>query len=572
LLSPAKQARWLQPVPSKGDLHELWHARLDPERGGRDVRAIWARDMDLGFLRNVKGPEDEAGEDAAFKPGLGVKSRREVVVLSSVYGLPALRRDPQPGGGTPQGSPGPYRLPGEWRFLGADEGVYGPEPLASAEIILSSQGGTFFGKGAWEPPTQQGGMDPAWSGLSVQRWDHRAYLGRDTYVEVQRKGFLFPIGHRVTWVTRTERKFFVHPEKLEPVAYLMQRQFILIGKPLKNFPGPSQPFGGREWPAASIELITRQTPDLEDPTTDLGGKIALPGGVAFWPTVTRNKPPFSFRMRVNGKGGEATGPLIFVDNAAANDPQSMAKLVEYYHKAEVRLRQIAHRGERRAYAPSRKPGQTELDTTTWTLRSRGPLKTGDATGAQPSDFIVSPIMNGADQPPFYPVLEKANVRLQSVERLIDSDLGGVDVRPAWPYVLDAFDPVANGGELYLEVLDPIQLDFSGAGASASGFAHPNARISHLSRTVGPVGGRGAAPEPAERRGLAPSSSGPRSSAEAGQFDPLEFFGGALNEAKLLGLVPLREIIRPALMSAAPRLLEVVEYGAELIDQVLASLD
>jgi hypothetical protein len=42
--------------------------------------------------------------------------------------------------------------------------------------------------------------------LDLVEWRHLATLGRDQFVRVAKKGFLFPLGHRAVEITITERK------------------------------------------------------------------------------------------------------------------------------------------------------------------------------------------------------------------------------------------------------------------------------------------------------------------------------------------------------------------------------
>ena len=111
ILSPDSRARWITPQHDLKSLETptlLWNARLDPVKGGKSVRAIWARDLLLDFLRgNMPADRDPGripneGEISKLPPpppsklplnlSLSRSDRRELVVLSSVYGLPALRK------------------------------------------------------------------------------------------------------------------------------------------------------------------------------------------------------------------------------------------------------------------------------------------------------------------------------------------------------------------------------------------------------------------------------------------------------------------------------------------------
>ena len=96
LLSPDARARWITPQQRLGSLDTptvLWNARLDPVRGGQSVRAIWARDLLLDFLRGNKAADFDPKRDEKKEPPLTLSlsrsDRRELVTLSSIYALPA---------------------------------------------------------------------------------------------------------------------------------------------------------------------------------------------------------------------------------------------------------------------------------------------------------------------------------------------------------------------------------------------------------------------------------------------------------------------------------------------------
>src|SRR5437870_7235560 len=91
--------------------------------------------------------------------------------------------------------------------------------------MRTSRGAWMKVRGAWTP-------NPG-SGLSVEEWRHRATTGRDNYVRVVYKGYLFPFGHRASLVKITERKF--HPDKPGNIAYLRQRMFIIVREPEMAF-------------------------------------------------------------------------------------------------------------------------------------------------------------------------------------------------------------------------------------------------------------------------------------------------------------------------------------------------
>ena len=185
--------------------------------------------------------------------------------------------------------------------------------MVAADLSLTAMGGTFVGEGQWEPPSPivndrtLNSKDPDiadnWKpSLRLERWKHRAVLGRDIYVEVAYKGFLFPIGHRASLLKVTERRFFPHPDTKRSTAYLIQRLFIVIGKREKYFPSIGQPFDGRLWPFRLATMATGRTPDLVDPeaypfeegrkngrllfqNTDPNVVGTFLNGLVFWPRI-----------------------------------------------------------------------------------------------------------------------------------------------------------------------------------------------------------------------------------------------------------------------------------------------
>lgn len=666
ILSPDDRAQWITPQRPLGALNTptlLWNARLDRSKGGQSVRAVWARDILLDFLRGNlpvdKVMDRDESHDPSFIQSLSRSDRRELVTLSSVYGLPALRRivqdkdkalnnakDPtapasRKGNDAAGGvQPFPPKI-GLWKYDGTarvtvpDEGIYVPKPLALADLSLTAMGATFVGEGQWEPPSpivlpfdvNLPDIDHNWRpSLRLERWNHRAVLGRDIYVEVAYKGFLFPIGHRASLLKVSERRFFPHPETKKPTAYLIQRLFIVVGKREKNFPALGQPFDGRPWPAHLITMAAGRTPDLRDPEqgpTDKDNQVngrlvfkdsggAPRNGLVFWPRIAAyaddlgggniikaDKKEVAFQFRKDEDTQPISAPLLFIDNVAAHEPATMQAVLEYYRNTlpeSSDLRLATHGSVRRRYAPPVKDGETELDTQSWDLSATGRYIT-DATKGVAESFIVDGMMEGADQPPFYPVVRTANIKVQSVDRMIGTPAGSMTAAFNESYVRHGFAPDQNPSELFLDVLSPaIYLNFAGAGDAVGGLAKPNARLVALSRKFGPVGGKAppppsqksgafkllAANPPAEQApigglgGLPPS--GDYSSFASGVLDPKEFLGGADSLPKLLGIFSLADVLKAVAFANSgedaenkvPKLQETTGFsgiGADLASQL-----
>lgn len=669
ILSPDERAQWITPQHPLGALNAptlLWNARLNRSKGGQSVRAVWARDILLDFLRGNLPVENVEKRDESNEPpfvqSLSRSDRRELVTLSSVYGLPALQRvvldkdkalnnavnpgspTPIPSTKDPAGGVQPFpKEIGLWKYSGTDrvhvpdEGIYVPKPLAVADLSLTAMGATFVGEGQWEPPSpivspfdvNLPDIDHNWRpSLRLERWNHRAVLGRDIYVEVAYKGFLFPIGHRASLLKVSERRFFPHPETKKPTAYLIQRLFIVVGKREKNFPALGQPFDGRPWPAHLVTMAAGRTPDLKDPeergNQQVNGRLLLNdatgaplNGLVFWPRIAAcgdatklgsdgniiaaDEKEVAFQFRKDEDTQPISAPLLFIDNVAAHEPSTMQAVLDYYRKTlpdGSLLRQATHGSVRRRYAPPVKEGETELDTQSWDLSATGRYIAADATKGVAESFAVDGMMEGADQPPFYPVIRTTNIKVQSVDRMIGTPAGSMTAAFNESYVRHGFAPDQNPSELFLDVLSPaIYLNFAGAGDAVGGLAKPNARLVALSRKFGPVGGK-APPPPSQTSGafglLTGNSSattpapigglgglpprGDYSSFASGVLDPKEFLGGADSLPKLLGIFSLADVLKAVAFSNSgagaedkvPKLQETSGFsgiGADLAGQL-----
>lgn len=737
LLSPAQDARFRTPsigeiaVDKPGRAVVLWHAELDEGRHGAGTRAIWSPDYEPNRFAKA-GAVPERGPFAPWRatpqpsvpPGTPIEDKRkfrasmsaydrhELVALTSVWGVPTLPRKPdsnatglEPRVKRPRPSnfdPPPgfaikYLSGALSDELSDEQGIYIPPPLDIQEMTLTTLGASLDLDTRFEPPASpyvKGKEENLFDAFSVERWKHRTTLGRDVAVEIVYKGFLYPLGNRASLVKVTERKFLRNPLGRFPTAYLIQRMFIRVGKPLKKYPGVGHPFEARDYPVQQSLVLTKRTPDILDPTTptgddpeytdatqygrllklkdvhaavsvdlttytialtathrlqtgdavkyelegehrsEIGGltpdtiyfvrdasentlrlaatsggdAIALTSagvgvhkfiaqkdrdmaGLCFWP---RTKPVLggevSFAVQVNGSTGAKRLPLMFVDNTAAHDPATMRVIAVHYEELRSRSEKVRelctarHAGAQRRYAPEKKTGETTFETDYWRLGVRGRI----IGGAQ--DFTMDAAMEGDDQPPFYPWMPEAGIKLRQVAQFSGSGAGWIAAGFSDLYVKHGFGQGENPSELYLQLIKGVSLDVSQAGDRSGGIAKPNTMVLALSRAHGPIGGREepAPPSPAPGAPAAiaiqatvplplaintglPAKSG-LAAARAGQFDPAEYFGGALSEAKLLGLLSLKDLIKIVAIGVAPKLKETVAYAtADAKDDLDATL-
>jgi hypothetical protein len=487
VLSPHALNVWAHSVQAvvRNGRTELWHTRLaaaepdgtisESESPYMAIRAVWSPDC------NVEAPSPGPGHlNAPFRMSLDRQDRHEVVHLTSNFSLK----------------------------LGTQ--AWQPKPVDIDRLMLTSLGGWLDSYGAWLPTP-----------LSVEEWKHKATLGRDHYVKVVYKGFLLPFGHAASLVKITERKFRKGQDG-DQIAYLFQRMFIIIRQPVKDFPAPYQPFEGRELPFRSVRITTHMTPPLEDPAASelVGGALQS----AFWPRVA-NKD-FRFHCVATdweGNRSEFTTPMAFADANFAFDVNKMKSVGGTYNqKSEVERRRPPLNGQKVAFAPANKKGDTELECESMTFAV-----------ALPATRVDTAVWRDVDQPLFFPVMEEAAVSIPALKSMVK--LGGTAVAYPKTYIQNGLGG-ANKGEVFVAIPGAPALDFgAGGGDKSGGVATPAFSIVGMSRALGPVGGMlgegGADAMEAVEDAL--------SDVIGGRFDPQKFFN---EQAKLLGGILLKDIV------------------------------
>jgi hypothetical protein len=490
IISPNRYAAWanaLAPV-EHGGRTELWHTRLGVKTPDgtvdetssyyRTIRAIWSPDYD---------PKTRYADNFPFRMSLNGPDRYEIVRLTADF----LSTMAVPGASPGQTTEKPYQ----------------PRVVKVNQLMLSSLGAWLNSRGTWEPPIF---VKPAEETLSVEEWAHRATMGRDHYVKVVYKGFLFPFGHRASLIKITERKFQRGPTGL--AAYLRQRMYIIVREPEKQYPAVGQQHEGRELPFQRLRITNVITPSLDMPLALVSGRATA----AFWPRVGAADFLFHFVAEdVDGNDSEFTAPVIFVEAGAASDAPRVDQVFTEYGKAESQSRHEREmRGQKVAYAKGDKPGDTHFETATITFGADRPE----------SKFSVESLLV-LNQPPFYPTVAEAKVRISAIEQVTGIQ-ATTRIKIHNAYVTGGFSSTSNKGLVFAAVLDTVQLAFGGAGAStekAGGLASPSMAIGALSRSLGPVGGN-------------------VDKIVAGAFDPVDFFKGALGDVKILGGISLWDIL------------------------------
>jgi hypothetical protein len=623
LFSPGPEGRWLTPgarrrktaaktdttwiePPPPNRWTPLWHARL--EESESTLRAIWSDLLVPGAFNKPKAIQPSGQLQA-----MTAQDHWELILQTSVYGVPALLRaaaDEKPGEGPP---PAPIRggvvrpetsyayLNSRDYVLGVgakldpkDVGVALAEPFQEANVALTPWGASV--KAQWRGipplivrPKDFPGKSEDWPiSPDLERVDYISQLGRDIRVELVHKGYLLPLGVPASFVSLAERRFVKTNRGV--VAIPVRRSFI-VSHPHKSFPAVNQPRGGRDFPARQLVMRTLRTPDLmpvdPDPSpacapgtvdgicVSANGRVYLPdarpGDIVFWPRVVARKADVEqghddgdveFKWSLDEDTAPISSRLLFISQTMLDSP-ALPLVASYYNDLKLAngeaspLRQARLNGLRRRYAPEVTAGETSFDTDSWTLGVSGRI----APGSPRSFFDMDPKMNGADQPPFYPIVESALVNVQSLDRLLGQPQGLIKVRFNERYLEKGFDPdvtQGNPAELYLNVLTlGLKLDVDANGPATGGIAKPNSFVAALSRKTGLVGAK--APNSAQALAAGDASPGAYNLEDALQnkLSPSSFFSGG----KLLSIVDLGAYVQDALLTDGPQLMERVGYGA-----------
>uniref|UniRef100_A0A831UDK2 Outer membrane channel n=1 Tax=Geobacter metallireducens TaxID=28232 RepID=A0A831UDK2_GEOME len=472
ILSPNRYGTWVHanaPVTRDGRT-ELWHTRLAVRTGGssteephqyRTVRAIWSRDHDI--------PTDF---DKPFLMPLDQDDRRQLVDLT------------------------------------ADFTIGTPTPVSINKLMLSSLGGWLDSDLRLKPP----------AGYSVEQWRHRATMGRDHFVRVVYKGFLFPFGHRASLVKISERKVELSPTG-DPVAYIRQRMFIIVREPERAFGGSAYTHDGREIHFRRVRITTLVTPNLNPPQESplgadpgqrpLGGPVGTPPIAAFWPRVG----PGDFLFHLKGwdwEGHEVdfVMPLAFVRSDMLDNAAEIKVAVDAYNAPKEKdRRKTTIGGQQVAFADAAGyAGKTTFDT-------------------ESVSFLALVPADGTREPPCCPKLDQAQVAIAALRQMTGSnDPATIELAPR--YLEHGFDPIKNKAGLFARVpamLPAPSLDYTAGKSSdrSGGVATPSMVIRGLSRELGTVGDTA-------------------DSFAEGNFNPAQFFAGL--DAQLLGGITLASIL------------------------------
>jgi hypothetical protein len=540
LLSPLGLATWrhsISPVSPSGR-SELWHTRLanPPDATGDEpssrIRAIWSPDYRppprLNELFSLVG-SGQPPNPALIRMSLDPLDRAMLVNLMS--GFDATLNNGNP---------------------------YVPLSSEAKRLHLTALGGLLDAEGSWSALPK---------GIDLEQWRHEATLGRDHYVRVVYKGWLCPFGHAASLIKVTERRFQpLGSDASQRIAVLRQRFFVVVRQPVRPYSGDNHVHAGRDFPFTEVELLTRVTPDLVDPSDPACVLVKPPSGddpygggavanrMLFWPTVPAGSGGVKdvlFQIAATDISGARVTfamPLLFVGKAANEFARTDAKgaLKEAYNAAPAATkRQTSFGGASVAFALPN-PGD-QGDTT---------LPTADVT------FWAGDLLNPAD-PDFYPEIKFAHVGIKPVQKLLAKPDFVAEVTYPDFYAQHGFDPTQNAGRVFLQLTNALPLQFGAQqnqpkSDALGALATPQMNVLGLSTIMGPVAGQNALGVDDVRSKL--------DKVKGGSFDPSDFFG----DATLLGGIKLGDIVKASASLAGTEVPNLLTR--DFPDHVEASFD
>lgn len=341
-------------------------------------------------------------------------------------------------------------------------------PFHIDRLMLTALGGYLKGEGAWDEVWQR--EQRKYVDSFIMAWAHRATLGRDHYVKVVKRGYLYPTGHPAALVFVSERKVQQTPQG-PVIAFTRKKVYAIVRVPKLSYNANQQ----RELGFRSLECLTLETPPL---TISAG---AIPGSTAFW--MRTSGGPFLFHLRgedVEGRPVEWSMPMIFVRSVDPNLPNAAQTYQSNYNAAHLHYvngpdaqptRRHKTQGQKAAFAPD----DTGKESTAFPLEElffEG--KWIGETGQK--DFAK-----------FQCVLHTAKVKVQALQYMAGADNGPVEVAIPNVYKQAGFG-AANAAKAFFEVPSAKELTAGSDTTKTGGLVNLDQKISAFTKGKGPVGG------------------------------------------------------------------------------------
>ncbi len=342
-------------APKTGQLFELWHTRMgvrlasgevdeDSLNSLKTVRVIWSK------WANEKVEDGPVSRNNELNNIPGPIDFHELVHLTSNYT--------------------------NLKIAGTSRRVL-PEPVKADQLMLSGMGAWFDYAFKMDTPVQYTGLIG---------WDQRATMGRDHFIKVVRRGFLFPFGHKAVKITTVTREL----RKVNGVvaALLVKREYIKVTQPELYFSQGSN---------ASFVPFPFQRIEIKDRFKKIHPVRPIHSKEVFELYQPRNHSASdTFKIIVDDASGKPVSlevPLVFIDGSLS----SQHLVVDHYNDVGWNYFSSSSASRSISYARSLVPGDTSFETQSIIF------------GAEKGQMV-----NLID---FYPEIKEASVFVRQIEEL-----------------------------------------------------------------------------------------------------------------------------------------------------------
>jgi hypothetical protein len=361
-------------------------------------------------------------------------------------------------------------------------------------LELSALGATTNLLGEWNSPAP------------IAKWHHIAATGRDVYVKIVSRGYMFPLGHRAIFIKVIERAFVPDPVNGSSYAdaYLGMKTYVRVIRPTMAYPAFGQPFNASDWPFRQVTITTLVSPELDVNLASVGNtqakELTHDGGVpVLWSLLATDLAGNELHLAV---------PLVFVfeDSKLDEFNETISQAwVSAYNNVSASYRVARGNGQLLRLAPEAggPAGGTTHPLVDMTLGAALPSSDPN-TKTAPPNRPSEPALQNAGQPAFYPVIGSATVLLKAADALSGRPTGftdgngngvGVGVQYFADYVVRGLPERAQHPVPLNGVYAQLTSAASAAPALLSmpanlvgGLATPNLLVSGISAISGPVGG------------------------------------------------------------------------------------
>ncbi|MDE8763078.1 hypothetical protein PZB21_28480 [Rhizobium sp. CBK13] len=473
-----------------------------------------------------------------------------------------------------------------------------PEPPKANHMILTQLGAWTELDGYWPKTKARAAY------TDMKSWRHRMTQGRTQFDKVERRGFLYPFGHRLTLIEETNRR--QHELNGATYAVLKKKWYVVVEQSEIDLSPPRLLKGASDetfrMPFRNVRIVETSTPNLDPPAIQ---KITDTNAcnTYFWGSLCGQQ--FLFNLKGTdwrGREIDFKAPLLFVNDVGlvsgdldAQSSDLNASLATIYTDATRHIdgdtgkeiprlsRSFADlSGQLVALQQGYQQGDTDFEVGRARFAGEGQLPP-PTEGLEACELIVDqPTENTAF---FYPVVEVAEARAPTLSKATAAS-GGT----CWLFITD---PVASGNSFEVVAVkhpattskaQTLQALISDANAGSypdmryrlpfdrdndrtGGVSGPTPNIDAWSRIKGPLGIGNSASASLRGETVPPADV---TMFHAGGLSPSDYFD--LN-ARILGVIPLSEIVAAlGLDATTPSLLDFFAKGGDVEDSIGYSYD